>query len=139
MEQIALRNATRDDWEAIKALHVEHQRKQGTDYELPYLFGEPHVRIVLVGCDAEGKIHNCIYVEAVAEMRTIGCDAKATAFSRRAADALCYLLKGMGYRYLECYVPQQLKKYISKPLKKAGFVNMEERLAYFSRDLRGKL
>lgn len=136
MKKIVLREATPEDWPAIVQLHCEQQAAQGTNYELPALFG-PQIAVVLVGVDERGTIHNCIYVERIAEMRFVGCDAKATAFSRREADGLAYLLKLKGYRYLECYVPRKLKKYIEKPLRLAGFQDKEAELAYFSRDLRG--
>jgi hypothetical protein len=138
VKEISLRNATREDWPAIEALHAAQQEKQGTNYELPYLFGQQMIPVVLVGTDETGKIHNCVYVEAVAEMRTIGCSSKATAFSQRAAEGLFFLLRGMGFRYCECFVPQKLKRYISKPLKRAGFADMAAELAYFSKDLREK-
>jgi len=41
MKSIALRQATRDDWPRILELHREHQAAQGTNYELPWLFGLP--------------------------------------------------------------------------------------------------
>src|ERR1700743_1752709 len=135
MKRISLRQATPEDWPAIVSLHIEHQAKQGTDYELPYIFGK-QFPVALVGVDEAGKIYNCIYVESVAEMRFVGCDPKATAFSRREADGLSYLLKLMGFRYLECFVPQKLKKHIQRPLGRAGFNNKDTELSYFSRDLR---
>lgn len=137
MKGISLRHATPEDWPAIEALHKEQQAVQGTDYELPRLFELRSVPVILVGCDHDGKILNCIYVEATAELRFVGCsNPKATAIGQRAADGLCFLLKQMGFRFLECYVPQQLKRYIEKPLKRAGFEDKGAELAYFSRDLR---
>lgn len=140
MKRITLRDATAEDEPIIQLLHVEHQKTQGTNYELPVLFWgsklNPRIAVCLVGVDEDDRIHNCIYVEAVAEMRFVGCDPKATAFSRREADGLAYILKLMGYRFLECYVPRKLKKAIGKPLKRAGFEDKDLELSYFSRDLR---
>jgi hypothetical protein len=82
MRRIALRQATQEDWPEILQLHREHQAAQGTNYELPWLFG-PAIAIALVGVEASGAIRNCIYVERIAELRFVGCDAKATAFCRR--------------------------------------------------------
>lgn len=137
MRRITLRAATLQDWPAIQQLHREHQALQGTNYELPYLFG-PAIAVALVGVDAEGCIRNCIYVERVAEMRFVGCDAKATAFGRREIAGLRYVLKLQGYRWLECFVPRTLKKMIQKPLQRAGFVCVDRELAHFTKDLRGK-
>jgi hypothetical protein len=137
LKPITLREATTEDWPVIVALHVEHQKAQGTNYELPYLFG-PQIAIALVGMDEAGKIHNCIYVEAVAEMRFIGCNAKATAFSMREIHGLAYVLKLKGFRWLECYVPRKLKRLIQKPLQKAGFSCADRELSHFTRDLRDK-
>jgi hypothetical protein len=137
MKPITLREATKGDWPAIIQLHVEHQAAQGTNYELPYLFG-PQIAFALVGVDEEGKIHNCIYVEAVAEMRFVGCDAKATACSRREIAGLAYVLKLKGFRWLECYVPRKLKRLISKPLQKSGFRCVDRELSHFTKDLRDK-
>ena len=47
MKRIALRQATRDDWPRILELHREHQATQGTNYELPWLFGHA-IAIALV-------------------------------------------------------------------------------------------
>jgi hypothetical protein len=130
---------------------VEHQAAQGTNYELPNLFG-PSIAIALVGVEDPGPhpdqhgaggtgggvIRNCIYVETIAELRFVGCDPKATAFGRREIEGLSYVLKLQGFRWLECFVPRQLKKMIQKPLRRAGFVCVDRELAHFAKDLRGK-
>jgi hypothetical protein len=135
--RITLREATVEDWPAIVSLHREHQVAQGTNYELPYLFS-PQIAVALVGVDEAGTIHNCVYVESVAEMRFVGCNAKATAFSRREIDGLAYVLKLKGFRWLECYVPRKLKALIGKPLMKAGFQCADRELSHFTKDLRGR-
>ena len=118
-------------------MHREHQAAQGTNYELPYLFG-PAIAIALVGVDEEGTIRNCVYVETIAELRFVGCDPRATAFSRREIEGLSYVLKLQGFRWLECFVPRQLKKMIQKPLRRAGFDCVDRELAHYTKDLRGK-
>ncbi len=137
MTRITLREATPEDWPAIVSLHVEHQAAQGTNFELPYLFG-PQIPIALVGVDESGAIRNVVYCEAVAEMRFIGCDPKATAFSRREIYGLAYVLKSKGFRWIECFVPRKLKSLIGKPLIKAGFHCVDRELSHFTRDLRDK-
>jgi hypothetical protein len=136
VKRITLRQAAHDDWPSIVALHQEHQAAQGTNYELPWLFG-PAIAVALVGVDEGGTIHNCVYVETVAELRFVGCDPKATAFSRREIAGLSYLLKLQGFRWLECFVPRPLKKMIEKPLRRAGFACVDRELAHFAKDLRG--
>jgi hypothetical protein len=140
MKRILYRDATKEDWPAIQALHAQQQEQQGTKYELPELnkLTTAQIPIVLVGEDEDGVIRNCFYCEAVAELRFVGCDPRATALSQREADGLCYVLKAKGFRYLECFVPRQLKEAIAKPLKRARFESKDEELSYFSRDLRGK-
>jgi hypothetical protein len=137
VNKINLREATKEDWPAILDLHRKHQEAQGTSYELPYLFA-PNIAVALVGVDESDKIHNCVYVESVAELRFVGYDARATAYSRREIDGLAYLLKLLGYRCLDCCVPRKLKKYIQKPLKRAGFEDRDKELVLFSRDLRDR-
>src|ERR1700677_1263237 len=137
MKRITLRQATREDWPAIQRLHREHQCAQGTNYELPGLFG-PSIAIALVGVEASGTVRNCIYVETIAELRFVGCDPKATAFCRREIDGLSYVLKLQGFRWLECFVPRPLKTMIQKPLRRAGFACVDRELAHFAKDLRGK-
>jgi hypothetical protein len=134
--RLLFRNATPDDWDTIKALHHEQQKAQGSSYELPFLFG-PQFPVVLVGCDEEGIIRQCFYIESVAEMRFIGCDPKATALSQREAAGLFYVLKLRGFRWCECFVPRQLKKIIHKPLRRAGFDCVDKELSHYTRDLRG--
>jgi hypothetical protein len=138
MKRIVLRHATPADWPRIVELHREHQAAQGTNYELPWLFG-PAIAIALVGVEESGEIRNCIYVETIAELRFVGCDAKATAFSRREIEGLSYVLKLKGFRWLECFVPRPLKTMIQKPLQRAGFDCVDRELAHFAKDLRGKL
>jgi hypothetical protein len=135
MRKISLRLAALEDWPAIVALHREHQAAQGTNYELPYLFS-PQIAIALVGIDQDGVIRNCIYVERIAEMRFVGVDAKATAWSRREIDGLAYVLKLQGYRWLECFVPRRIKRWIQKPLRRAGLACVDKELAHFAKDLR---
>ena len=158
MRRITLRQATPQDWPLIQRLHREHQAAQGTNYELPNLFG-PAIAIALVGVEeggphpgqhpgahgaggaggtVGGAIRNCIYVETIAELRFVGCDPKATAFGRREIEGLSYVLKLQGFRWLECFVPRQLKKMIQKPLRRAGFACVDRELAHFAKDLRGK-
>jgi hypothetical protein len=155
MRRITLRQATQQDWPAIQRLHQEHQAAQGTNYELPNLFG-PAIAIALVGVEdpgahpgqhpgthgatgtGGGAIRNCIYVETIAELRFVGCDPKATAFGRREIEGLSYVLKLQGFRWLECFVPRPLKKMIQKPLRRAGFTCVDRELAHFAKDLREK-
>ncbi len=162
MRRITLRQATQQDWPAIQRLHQEHQAAQGTNYELPSLFG-PAIAIALVGVEdpgthpgqhpgthpgthgaggaggtGGGAIRSCIYVETVAELRFVGCEPKATAFGRRAIEGLTYVLKMQGFRWLECLGPRPLKKLIQKPLRQAGFACVDRELAHFTKDLRGK-
>jgi hypothetical protein len=138
MKRITLRAATLEDWPRIQQLHQEHQSAQGTNYELPWLFG-PAIAIALVGVDGDRMIHNCIYVETIAELRFVGCHPKATAFGQREIAGLSYVLKLQGFRWLECFVPRPLKKMIEKPLRRAGFDCVDHELAHFTKDLRGKL
>ncbi|MGC2400638.1 MAG: hypothetical protein WA510_12670 [Acidobacteriaceae bacterium] len=137
MRRVTLRLATREDWPAIQQLHREHQSRQGTNYELPWLFG-PAIAVALVGVEESGVIRNCVYVERIAELRFVGCDARATAFCRREIEGVTYLLKLQGFRWLECFVPRRLKKIIQKPLLRAGFDCVDRELAHFAKDLRGK-
>lgn len=135
--KLVFRNAVPEDWPSLQQLHADQQAVQGTNFELPSLFSK-QFPIVIVGSDDAGVIRQCFYVESVAELRFIGCDPKATALSQREADALCYWLKLLGFRWLECFVPKQFQRAISKPLRRAGFEYKGKELAYFSRDLRAK-
>jgi hypothetical protein len=135
MKRISLRAAIPEDWPRIQQLHREHQAAQGSDYELPWLFG-PAIAVALVGVDEEGAIRNCIYVERVAELRFVGCDPKATAFGRREIAGLSYVLKLQGFRCLDCFVPRKLKAMIRKPLERAGFRCTDTELSLFTKDLR---
>lgn len=135
MNRITLRGAVPEDWPAILKLHREHQAAQGTNYELPYLF-RPGIVLALVGVDDTGKIRNCAYVEAVAELRFVGTDPKATAYARREIAGLVYILKQKGFRWLECFVPRKLKHSIGKPLERSGFSCVDDELAHFTKDLR---
>lgn len=135
--KLVFRSAEPGDWEAIVALHRDHQAAQGTTYELPWLFRHPIVSAI-VGVDEDGALRHCFYGEAVIEMRHIGIDPRCTAQAQREADGFAYMLKAMGYRWLEVFVPRKLAKSISKPLRRARFVCVDKELAHFTRDLREK-
>lgn len=135
--KLSYRNAIVSDWDDIRALHIDQQQAQGTYYELPWLFS-PTIPIALVGVDSDGVIRQCFYCEAVCELRFVGCNPKATALSQRESDGLCYVLKLMGYRWLETFVPRPLAKMIGKPLRRAGFVCVDKELSHYTRDLREK-
>jgi hypothetical protein len=135
MKRITLRVATLEDWPRIQQLHQEHQSAQGTNYELPWLFG-PSIAVALVGVEEDGMIRNCIYVETIAELRFVGCHPKATAFGRREIAGLSYVLKLQGFRCLDCFVPRRLKALIRKPLERAGFMCIDTELSLFAKDLR---
>ena len=79
-------------------------------------------------------------VAGLAEMgkkiMVVGCDPKATAFCGRDVEGLSYAIKLLGFRWLECFVPRQLKKMIQKPLRRAGFACVDRELAHFTKDLR---
>lgn len=136
MKEISLRTAVPEDWDAIHRFHVEQQHQQGSNFELPYLFGQRQIPIVLVAEDESGTIRGALYVELVGELRFVGCDPKVTAVGWRAADGLCFLLKQMGIRCLDCFVPKKLKAKIRKPLERAGFTCIDKDQSIFTRDLR---
>lgn len=135
MTKITLREAEKEDWPAIVALHLEQQRRQGTNYELPYLFG-PEIALCVVGVDAAGAVRSCAYVERIAELRFVGSDPRVTAAARKEAPGLAYILKQKGYRWLECFVPRQLAGAIGRPLARAGFVCADGELSHYTLDLR---
>jgi hypothetical protein len=136
--KLVFRNATQEDWPRLQELHREQQTAQGTKYELPDILSGHPFTLVIVGEDSAGVIQQCFYIEATAELRFIGCNPKATALSQREANQLCYWLKLLGFRWLECFVPKQFQKAIAKPLRRAGFTYKGKELAYFTRDMRGK-
>ncbi|MDE2102640.1 MAG: hypothetical protein KGL39_35670, partial [Patescibacteria group bacterium] len=128
MRKLLYREATPEDWPAIVQLHLHQQAMQGTNYELPRIIRNQMIPLALVGVDDEGAVRQCLYVEAVAELRFVGCDARATALSRREATGVAYVLKLKGFRWIECVVPRKLKKHIEKPLRLAGFESKDSEL-----------
>jgi hypothetical protein len=135
MTRITLRHATPEDWPSIVRLHREHQAAQGTDYELPDLFG-PAIALALAAVDESGEIRACIYAEAIAEMCFVGCDPKITAVCRREIEGFAYALRRSGFRFIKCFVPRKLKEAIGRPLARAGFFCADGELSHFVRDLR---
>lgn len=137
MKRVSLRNAVPGDWPAIQTLHQRQNEQQGTNYELPYLWGA-HIAVALVGVDENGAIVQALYVERVAEMCFIGADPRGTAYARREIEGLSWILKGLGYRWLHCLVPKKLADAIAKPLQRAGFDRRAKEIVLFTRDLRGE-
>lgn len=147
MKPLVTRFATPEDWPRIRALHLEQNEKWGTHYELPYLWTD-NIPVAVVAVDDGGTIREAFYVERTAELRFIGVDPRATAHLRRESEALAYILRSLGYRWLECFVPvtrrwwqfwrkTDLVRMIRKPLLKAGFDATGTKLAHFTRDMRG--
>jgi hypothetical protein len=131
------RDAVPSDWDAIVALHKDQQTAQGSNFELPWLFRHPIVAAI-VGVDDDGVVRHCFYGEAIVEMRHVGLDPRCTALAQRESEGFAYMLKAMGYRWLETFVPRRLAKMIGKPLWRAGFECVDKELAHYSRDLREK-
>jgi hypothetical protein len=133
--RLSFRLAVPADWNAIVALHNEQQAEQKSNFELPWLFRHPIVAAI-VGEDEHGVIRHCFYGEAVVEMRHVGCNARCTALAQRESEGFAYLLRALGYRWLECFIPRRLARNIGKPLRRAKFVCVDKLLAHYTRDLR---
>ena len=138
MKKLTTRFAEPEDWPEIVELHREQSKKWGTNYELPYLWGD-NIPVAVVAIDEAGKIQEAYYVERTAELRFVGTNPVATAHLQRESENLAYNLRKMGYRWLECFVPRKRKlpKMIAKPLRRAGFESTGPELAHFTKDLRG--
>lgn len=137
MKRLNFRDATPADWPAIEAIHKRQQEEQGTNYEPPPFRGRT-IPVALVGESDSGEIVGCLYVETVCELRFCATDPRFTAQARREVHGLAYILKLYGFRYLECFVPRKLKRYIERPLRSAGFESKDRELSYFSKDLRDR-
>ena len=122
-------------------LHHEQNQRDGTSYPLPRFFDKnglfgPAIAAALVGIpEGETDPVQAIWVERRAELMFAGCDAKATAFARRDIDAMAGVLAWLGYQGLHCDVPLVRAAAIAKPLEKAGFVQTDNRLAHFYREV----
>lgn len=146
MKNLTTRFAEPDDWPAILALHRKQCKQWGTSYELPY-FWSACIPVALVAVDDEGIVRQAFYVESTAELRFVGTDPRATAHMQRESEGLVYILRMLGYRWLECFVPRSKRwwqfwkrtdtvRMIGKPLKRAGFEQTGSKLAHFTRDMR---
>ena len=140
MKPLTTRFAKKEDWPRILELHREQCKKWGTNYELPY-FWSPNIPVALVAVDENGLIHEAFYVERTAELRFVGVNPRATAHLQRESRGLAYVLRHLGYRWLECFVPRKkvrrldLVKSIAKPLQRAGFKDKTKDFAHFALDM----
>jgi hypothetical protein len=143
VNRIILRPAKPENLCLIRQFHKEQNERDGTNYPLPVFFDRngcltQQVPVALVGV-TEGSEDpvQAIWVERRAELMFAGCDPRATAFARRDIDGLVGVLSWLGYRGIHCDVPIGLRDQIGKPLDKAGFIQNDDRLAHFYRDLEG--
>ena len=121
LTRITLREATPEDWPAIVSLHVEHQAAQGTNYELPYLFG-PQIPIALVGVDESGADSQCCLLrgscgDALHRLRREGDGILRREISR---PSVCFETQGISLAGVLRAAKAQ-EALIRKPLTKAGF------------------
>lgn len=139
MKPITLRPARISDLEDIKEWHAAQNVRDSTGYPLPRIFNSDgtlsvRVPVALIG-EKDGEAQQALFVERTAELQFAGCDPRATAFARRDIQALVGVLNWLGYGSLYCRVPVSVVKSVGKPLRAAGFKQIDDQFVTFFKDL----
>lgn len=123
----------------VLELAAEQNRRDGTSYPVPLLFGPvgqlaENTPLALV-TEYEGEVRQAdVFVRSV-EMMCFGTDPRATAFSRHEMPRAAYLLGLRGYEGVHCFVPKGRVSNVARPLERAGYERCDEQLAHFYRNL----
>jgi hypothetical protein len=136
VHSVRVRNAEPRDIPAIADRHAEQNRRDGTNYPMARIFNEqgqllPNIALALVVEDDDGAVLQGIVFESIPEMQIYGTNPRATAFLERNIEGAWYLLAGKGFQVVNCEVPKQVAKPISKPLKRAGFTRSKGLINFF--------
>jgi len=127
------------DVPAVRQLHDEQNRRDGTSYPLTVVFDEfyrvmPNVALALVVLDGD-QVKQGVVFERTVEMMLSGCDPRATAQLHKDIEAAFYLLRKRGYNGVHCLVPKDVVIPVEKPLTKVGFERDDCKIAHFFKDL----
>lgn len=124
--KFTMRHLMPSDVPLLLPLHDAQNLRDGTDYPLPRFFDhegklDPHIALALT-VDREGVPQQGVFFESgIVEMCLVGCDPRATAYSRREIEGARYCLRNMKYRGIRCLVPTSRADQIQAPLEAAGF------------------
>jgi hypothetical protein len=121
----------------IDHLHEVQARLTGLPVDHPNLLGAP-ILLSVAFVNNEGLVKGGEYLEAIAEFCMIGVDPDCTDLAILGADAKCSYLKSRGIRWVLCAIPRKLQPELGPKLEQVGFVNADEKLAYYKKDLREK-
>jgi hypothetical protein len=127
----------------VDELHDQQQamvERDGLKIEVdrPCLIEKP-VLISMGLEDDDGNLLGGFYTEAVAELQFFGTSREVTEAAIEKSDEICETLRGLGIRWLRCYVPKKkgFLRTVGDLFAKAG-LKRESKLVMFSRDLRRK-
>lgn len=133
MAEVAIRQATPEDWPGILKCHAQIEEKVGTKLDLPEL-NDPAILVFEVAvCD--GEIISFSYQEKAIEYCMGGTDPRGTAAFKARVPELFRGAKQIGIRFIHCAVPAECEA-VGKHLEDSGFYSTAESLRYFKLDLR---
>ena len=128
------RLAVPDDLLAIRKLRNISHRLTGEPQRNPRLFSMP-VLLTLVAEDETGKVVDCLYVEAIAELVKMGCGPDSFAEMAGLEEDLSMWLKSICIRTVIATSLPEHKERMTPGFLSLGFKCMDRTFAYFKRIL----
>ena len=132
--RLTWRLATADDLGSINRLKNVSERFLGQPQRNPSLFRMP-VLLALVAENEQGKIVDCIYLEAQVELVKLACTADSLTELAGLEEDLSKWLRSIGIRTVLATTLVGPKSKISNALHEHGFKACEGIWAYFKRCL----
>jgi hypothetical protein len=128
------------DMMRLRELHAEQNKRDGTSYPLPRMFGyrghfDPDI-VLALAIERRGELVQGVYFQSkMAEMCFAGCDAEATAQVKNEAEAVKYTLRSLGITKLLTHIPLGGPLAIESALVRAGFKSMRADFSTFFLDI----
>jgi len=82
------------------------------------------------------EIRGAVYVEATAEVVTIGTDAEFSEYVAGLRPELESGLRRMGYRFVRAFVPRRVARFMDRFMRLSGAENLDRHYSHYYYDLR---
>ena len=132
--KLVWRLAKPEDQPAIDRIKIASQMVLHEIQKSPDLFARP-VLIALVAEDAEGKIVDCLYVEAQVEVVKMGCSEDSLTETAGLEADLYSWLYGLGFKTATIRTRKSLKEKMRVVLEYLGFRCEDDDFSHWTRDL----
>ena len=82
------------------------------------------------------EIRGAVYLEATAEVVSIGEDPGLSQYAATLRPELAGVLKQMGYRFVRAFVPRRVARFMDPFMKQSGAESLDQHYSHYYYDLR---